>query len=327
MKKLLLIAIITSVLLSPIAAAAPLPTQDAARQLPHHPTTQTPADVSTYEDAVDQAQTTNYTGNITVGYVNFGGGLVNCSVGQSFIPAKKILTRVQIYMAKNPNSTLPCNLAVRDNLTEETLVYATMSPPAFSDYPNFGWVEFNFDDIPVTINTTYYLVLWTENATGSFYYASGSDGNPYPNGSAYWTLDDGQNWSLLGNESDAAFKTYGRDAPAWATGMYSGVWGLAPAGIPLPPSGWFTGFTRQRFFIGFDGIFAPFNTPVHNATNGITGVLIGPFMIGAVQNLTTGKGAWFVSLGTGNATTSEFYFRIMFFVLPTFYMAGKYYSF
>ncbi len=326
MKKLLLIAITASVLLSTVAAAAPLSTQSAARQLPHHMITPIPADVSIYEDVVDQAQTTNYTGNISVGYVNFYG-FHNLSVAQSFIPTKKILTRVQIYSAKNPNSTMPCVLAIRSNLTGENLAYATMNPQAFPDYPSFDWVEFNFDDIPITINTTYYLVLWTDNATGNYYYASGSDGNPYPNGSAYYTINNGQNWSLLGNDGDAAFQTYGRDAPSWATGMYSGVWGLCPAGIPLPPSGWFTGFTRQRFLLGYDGIFAPFNTPIHNATNGLTGVVFGPFMIGAIKNLTTGKAAWFVSLGSGNATTSEFYFRLMFFVGPTFYMSGKYYTF
>ncbi len=326
MKRLLLIGIIASVLLSPLAYAAPLSPQYSP-SIVTHARTPVAADgnVSIYEDALDQSQTANTTGFIPVGNSSFMGWL-NISVAQSFIPTKGILTRVQFYMAKNATATQPCCLAVRDNLTGADLAYATLSPPAFSTYPNFSWVEFDFFDIPVTVNTTYYIVIYTQGLADNYYFASGGGHDPYPNGAAYFRYT-GVNWSVIPpGDGDAAFKTYGRDAPSWATGMYSGYWGLAPLGVPLPPAGWLTGFSRQKILFGFDGIWAPFNTTVHNATMALTGVILGPFLLGGIHNLTTDKGAWCIGLGGINATTSVFYYRIMFFIGPSFYLAGIYYE-
>jgi len=326
MKRLLLIGIIASVLLSPIAAAVPMPARDAPSLFSHVRTpTAAVVNVSIYEDALDQAQTTNTSGYLPVGnsYMMYGGA--NISVAQSFVPTKPILTRAQFYMAKNASATYPCSFAVRDNLTGENLAYATMNPQAFPDYPSAGWVEFDFFDIPVTVNTTYYFVVWTQNVTDNYYYVYGGGDDPYPNGDAYYSINNG-NWTIISEGSDAAFQTYGREIPSWATGMYSGVWGLNVAGMPLIPLGWFTGFSRQRILLGFDGIFAPFNVTVHNATMALTGVIIGPFLLGAVHNLTTGKAAWTVGLGGINATTSVFLIRLMLFLGPTFFLAGKYYA-
>ena len=111
--------------------------------------------------------------------------------------------------------------------------------------------------------------------------------------------------------------------PDWATGNFSGVWGLNIAGQPLPPAGWLAGYYSNMGIGRFVGVFAPFNAT--NVTGYIGGILLGPFMLGIVGNSTTGNKTYFV--GLGGANTTHFYWRIMGFVGPTFYMYGLYTKF
>lgn len=111
--------------------------------------------------------------------------------------------------------------------------------------------------------------------------------------------------------------------PDWATGNFSGVWGLNIAGQPLPPVGWLAGYYSNMGIGRFVGVFSPFN--VTNITGYIGGILLGPFMLGIVGNSTTGNQTYFV--GLGGANTTHFYWRIMGFVGPTFYMYGIYTKF
>jgi hypothetical protein len=111
--------------------------------------------------------------------------------------------------------------------------------------------------------------------------------------------------------------------PDWATGNFSGIWGLNIGGQPLPPAGWLTGYYSDMGIGRFVGVFAPFNAT--NVTGYIGGILFGPFMLGIVGNSTTGNMTYFV--GLGGANTTHFYWRIMGFVGPTFYMYGMYNKF
>lgn len=107
--------------------------------------------------------------------------------------------------------------------------------------------------------------------------------------------------------------------PSWATGNFSGVWGLNVLGQPLPPAGWLVGYYSFNGLVGrFEGVFDVFN--VTNATGAIGGFFLGPFMFGQIANITTGNATGFV--GIGGANTTHFYWRIMGFVGPTFYMYG-----
>lgn len=327
MKKLISILLIGLLIISGFGvSAAPL----IKRNINSHITDQTYSgekngNTSIYEDHVDQNQT-SYDGVIPVGAYFDGDNHLNVSVAQSFIPTKKILTRVQFFMARNATVSYPCTLAIRDNLTGDNLAVVNVTSSIFPAYTNLSWIDFNFEDIPVNIGTKYYMILYTTNVTGNFYYCAGMEGSLYSNGSAYISFNNGQNWTEI-SEGDGCFKTYGRNAPAWAKGLYSGQWGISIFGLPVLPIGWFTGFSKQGFIlVSFEGIFANFNVTIRNATGGLNGVILGPFILGGVRNLTTGNGTFFVGLGGRNATTSEFYFRIMVFFGPNFYMYGKYYD-
>jgi hypothetical protein len=108
--------------------------------------------------------------------------------------------------------------------------------------------------------------------------------------------------------------------PDWATGNFSGIWGINVVGQPFPPAGWLAGYYSNMGIGRFVGVFALFNAT--NVTGYIGGILLGPFMLGIVGNSTTKNQTFFVGLGGANQT--HFYWRIMGFVGPTFYMYGIY---
>ena len=113
--------------------------------------------------------------------------------------------------------------------------------------------------------------------------------------------------------------------PHWARGNFTGVWGVNILGQPLPPTGWVVGYYSDMGFGRFVGVFAEFNET--DATGYIGGVILGPFMLGVVGNITSGEETVFVGLGGHNETSSEFYFRIMGIISFTFYMSGTYSEF
>lgn len=276
-----------------------------------------------YEDYVDQSQM-NVSGMVPIGPSSLPGFLTNISVAQSFTPTARILTRVLFFMNRTSSASQPCTLAVRENLDGENLAVVSIEPEVFPTDGDFAWIEFDFFDIPVNPGTLYYLILYTVNVTDNVYFCAGTDGDQYPHGMVFFSFDDGTSW-LEEPEGDGAFQTFGRDVPEWANGMYYGVWGFNILGVPTPPVGWFSGFSRQKLLFGFDGIFGTFDTPVSEATMALSGAVLGPFMLGGIRNLTTEKGAWYVGLGGINATNNVFYYRIMFFAGPNYFMFGKYY--
>ena len=163
------------------------------------------------DDELDQSQTNYEEG--AIGPIGDFPGMPynNVTFAQSFIPQKEILTRVQLYMGKIITAFYPCMVAIRDNLTEENLVKVSIDPDEFVVYPNnLTWVEFNFDDIMVTIGNTYYIVAYTSNVTNNTYAWGGNNSDSYPNGTVFVSIDGGEIWE---NEPDAdmCFMTYGRD--------------------------------------------------------------------------------------------------------------------
>ncbi len=182
-----------------------------------------------YEDELDQEQLDqNYA--IPVGTFQIEDVAINIQVAQSFIPTKEILTRVELYVGKNSTASYPYALAIREELTEENIVETSLNPEEFVT-ENFSWVEFDFEDIWVTVGQTYYIVCYTENVTDNFYaWAANNDSESYPHGCAWVSIDDGDTWgndsysadqdswnpqggvAPLGrddNTSDLCFKTYG----------------------------------------------------------------------------------------------------------------------
>lgn len=155
---------------------------------------------------------------------------LNYQTAQSFIPQKAILTRIELSIAKNITTSYPFILGIRDELTNPDLVTAPVAAAQITT-GNFTWVEFDIDDLWVTVGKTYYIVCYTENITDNFYgWTANNVSESYPNGCAWLSIDDGDTWSndsvdLGMNENphphpkgeenetwDMVFRTYGIDA-------------------------------------------------------------------------------------------------------------------
>lgn len=187
-----------------------------------------------YGDEMDQEQPDQTEGyGIPVGAIHIPEPPISVciQVAQSFIPTKEILTRVELLVGKNSTASHPYVLAIREELTEENIVETSINPEEFV-IENFTWLEFDFEDILVTVGQTYYIVCYTENITDNWYaWAANNDSESYPYGCAWVSIDDGDTWTNesipasneeswnpdngvapLNNddsESDMCFKTYG----------------------------------------------------------------------------------------------------------------------
>lgn len=150
---------------------------------------------NTSNDEIDQYQT-DYVQNIflPVGRLaeSFNSPL-NISVAQSFKPQKEVLSKVALLVTKNTTTSQPFVLAIRDELPGENLVTIKVNPDEFENL-NLSWVEFDFDDLPVVINKTYYIVSYTANVTENYYiWAANNNFESYQYGCA-WMSVDGETW-------------------------------------------------------------------------------------------------------------------------------------
>jgi hypothetical protein len=226
MKKSLAIAIIGIIVLSGLGAGAlsgDNETNDNSRKNLN----------TTYEDELDQSMTSTPDGVLPVGWYHPEENVTaNLSVAQSFIPQKEVLTRIQFFMARNATTTIPCTLAIRDNLTGEDLASVRVNPTEFPVFDpdnwstSLAWVEFNIDDIWVTSGQTYFIVISTTNVTNNYYIVSGNGTNIYPNGTAYYSFDDGKTWQEIPpGGGDGCFKTYGLEETFLQVTMIGGTFG------------------------------------------------------------------------------------------------------
>ncbi len=205
-------------------------------------------EINTIGDELDQYQATTPNAALPVGRLAVNESIIfNVSVAQSFIPQKEMLTRVELYIGRNETTTYSYVVAIRKHLTEENLAITSVSAdkiPVVENITDFEWIEFDFADLLVTINQTYYIVAYTANASENFYYwAANNNSESYPHGCAWISLDGGDTWT---NESTAAeykenwingysplnykdntwdmnFKTYGREAYNLETQIKGGI--------------------------------------------------------------------------------------------------------
>jgi hypothetical protein len=127
--------------------------------------------------------------------------------GQSFIPTKPILTRVEVYIGKTGRPSSPLTLSVRSSRTGVDFV--SISKPGSVISTTSSWVEFDFSNLPVTPGITYYLVLKTTSRNSKNYYYWGSGYNtPYTSGTQWNSIDRGSTW-IQSTLYDFCFKTYG----------------------------------------------------------------------------------------------------------------------
>jgi len=169
------------------------------------------------EDEIDQVQ--DYCDE--TGIVGNSTEELSVMIAQSFKPGKEMLTKVEIMLAKTLLSNMPCALAIKDNLYGDNLAVTNVSaseiPTAIdeTDLVNMSWVEFNFEDIFVDVNETYYIVVYAEPGFCNYFVFGYSTEDVYENGSLYTSYQMGDIvWeeAAFGTQ-DLCFRTYGADEP------------------------------------------------------------------------------------------------------------------
>jgi len=233
MKKIISLAIIGILFVSVLSASATIGERNKTNLQTKRNDIQS---TSLYGDELDQFQldqTDNYSLPVGGIYLPLDPPItLNIQVAQSFIPTKEVLTRSEIFVGKNTTASHPYVLAIREELSEENLVEASVNPDEFL-VGEFSWIEFDFEDIWVTVGQTYYIVCYTENITDNWYAWAGNNlSESYQDGCAWVSIDDGDTWGndslpaesnvmkkqngvapIKGedNTSDMCFKTYGID--------------------------------------------------------------------------------------------------------------------
>jgi len=129
-------------------------------------------------------------------------------IAQSFVPSKKVLTRVELYVVKGITASYPYEVAIRESLTGKNLAETSISPKDIPD--ERGWVEFDFDDIPVIPGHLYYIVSSTRDSEGNYYFWGVGIFDPYSSGTLFYSSDGGETWTEE-EDYDTSFKTYGKD--------------------------------------------------------------------------------------------------------------------
>jgi len=131
--------------------------------------------------------------------------------GQSFIPTKDTLTRVEIYLKKSGAPEFDLIIQIRKdsptgNLLSE-LVYTSAQVSS-----SWQWFNVDFNDIAVTQGETYCIVISpppNSVSTSDGYEWGYAEDNLYNNGCYWYTSDNGQVWTALCEMYDFCFKTYG----------------------------------------------------------------------------------------------------------------------
>jgi hypothetical protein len=161
--------------------------------------------------SVDQKQTTSD---------GWGEGLHPPYVSaQSFKPAMENLTAVQLWFFKhaNPPAGVRITVSIRDSLNGSDLTAKTINADDVGIQGHPGtWVFFNFEDITVIPEETYYIVCSGSKGDANGCYCWLFDLNDkYTRGEAWYSNDSGASWITLEEayfpelpEPDFCFKTY-----------------------------------------------------------------------------------------------------------------------
>ena len=134
---------------------------------------------------------------------------------QEFKPSKEKLIGVELWMFKHekPPAGLKITVSIRDSLNGSDLTATTLDADPIKAYPG-TWLLFDFDDITVTPENTYYIVCRGGGGENSnFYCWFFNTNNSYDRGIAWRSEDNGSTWYDLENypgfpKVDCCFKTY-----------------------------------------------------------------------------------------------------------------------
>lgn len=153
-------------------------------------------------DQVDQQQTER---------THFWGTPAPYKDAQSFKPTLNTLTRVELFCYRKANASGNLKVSIRNNLYSSDLTSKTISVLSLpnGDWLNASWIDFNFPDIGVTPENTYYIVwsLSTSNLDNVSMWGAKMSSS-YTRGDR-WQYSP-PTWGINTNY-DMCFKTYGYD--------------------------------------------------------------------------------------------------------------------
>jgi len=131
---------------------------------------------------------------------------------QSFTPTKNKLTAVSLYLFKvgTPLDSIQLTVAIRDNLTGSDLATKTIDTNVVTIAGSGTWVLFDFEDISITPESTYYIVCsgTAGNITNNYCWFF-SKNDTYTRGNA-WEQYYENPWYRMNAIGDFCFKTYFR---------------------------------------------------------------------------------------------------------------------
>ena len=157
-------------------------------------------------EVIDQQQTTN---------CGYGCPFFNYLwLAQGFIPTLETITRVELNLYKVGTITSDITLSIRSDLTGSDLTSVTIDGSQVYEYSN--WIEFDFNDIDITIGEMYYIVCRTTGGSVTNYYCCLFQvNNPYAGGEVWGSLNSGSSWDIIEYpgypDPDGCFITYGLD--------------------------------------------------------------------------------------------------------------------
>ncbi len=139
------------------------------------------------------------------------------SYAQSFKPTKEKLTAVSLCFIKGiaPPDPVQITVSIRENLTGLNLASKTVSTGDITIAKSRTWVLFDFEDIAVTPEGTYYIVCSADAGDVSHAYCwIFADNDSYSRGSAWFQEYENGSWvnepMNIFHIMDFCFKTYFR---------------------------------------------------------------------------------------------------------------------
>jgi len=158
------------------------------------------------DEIVDQQQTHSGGGGILCG---------NWIWAQSFKPRLITLTKVEISLSKVGSPPHDIVISIKESLDGDVLTSTSLSPSEIPEQSS--WKDFDFEDIYVTPNQTYFILFSTEGGDNrnNYYLIDGSVTglNFYKEGEAWVWFSWEKVWKIWEPEFDFCFKTYGLDFP------------------------------------------------------------------------------------------------------------------
>ena len=138
-------------------------------------------------------------------------GKAQWSLAQSFIPTKKTISKISLFMYK-VGDPLGLRISIRNDLNNSDIACIYIDGSEIKEENKSLWIDFDFSDLEVTVGKTYYIV-WEQdggNPNNLIKWRYGEN-NPYANGKAWQNSGWGE-WEELEihrhPDPDFCFKTY-----------------------------------------------------------------------------------------------------------------------